>query len=323
MTRLLPGGENRMMTILFPDLSGYMAASRQAPGDDAVELVNAVLDVYIRAVLDHGGFIARCIHDEVLALFGAPPAREDDPERAIRAAFQIRSEIRSIGLDVKMGINTGLVYFGRVGNERHSELAVVGPAADVAARLVGKGDKVALPGQILAGEATHQATKHLFEFGAPAVFNLKGIARPVTSFEVLAPRERPLHRDGTSEEREWSVIQGSLDRLDEGARRVVTFASVLGTSFERSSLQRLVDTTDRVLGELVASGHFEAEGKEGYRFTRPEIREVAYRSIPRSRRAEIHREIAAIIGDRPKSEAHLEKAAEAGRPFEFQGVRLR
>jgi adenylate cyclase len=246
-------GENRVMTIVFPDLCGYMAASKQAPGDDAVELVNAILGIYIDNVLEHGGYVARCIHDEVLALFGTPPAREDDPEHAVRAALAIRTAIRAIGLDVKIGINTGLVYFGHVGNAAHAELAVVGPAADVAARLVGKGDKVALPGEILVGASVERATRHLFEYGPPRVLNLKGIAEPITSHELLGPRAVPLPSE-PDELRDRARLQAKLDALDPEAKRALALEGAKGEQHAMSKL--------------------------------------AYEAVPRTRRAALHRELA-------------------------------
>jgi len=294
-------GENRVLTVVFPDLCGYMAASRQAPGDEAVALVNTVQGTYIAAVHEHGGFIARCQHDEVLALFGVPTARVDAPVQAIRAALAIRTAIRALGLDVKIGINTGLVYFGPVGSVLHSELAVVGPPADVAARLVGKGAQVALPGQILVGASTYQQAQHEFDFGEGRVLELKGIRYPVTSYEVLDRRAAPsVEPAEPNADARWSRIASGLDGLARSARQLLQVASVIGAPFEAALLGRVVPDRARLpeaLEHLVAAGWLGREG-ERFRIGDAAVAEVLYQSLLPARRAELHAAIAAARGER-------------------------
>jgi len=290
-------GENRVLTVLFPDLCGYMAASRQAPGDEAVALVNTVQSTYIAAVHEHGGFIARCQHDEVLALFGVPTARVEIPVQAIRAALAIRTAIRALGLDVKIGINTGLVYFGPVGSPLHSELAVVGPPADVAARLVGKGAQVALPGQILVGESTYQQAQHEFEFGEGRVLELKGIRYPVTSYEVLDRRASSIEPAPPNADARWLAIASGLDGLSRTSRQLLQVASVIGAPFEAALLDRVVADRARLaeaLEHLVAAGWLGREG-ERVRVRDAAVAEVLYQSLLPARRAELRAAIAVAV----------------------------
>jgi class 3 adenylate cyclase len=277
-------GENRMLTVLFPDLSGYMAASGQAPGDQAVRLVDAVLGTYIDAIEQRGGFVARCMHDEVLALFGVPLARADDPIHAVETALAIRAAIRALGLDVKIAINTGLLYFGPVGNARHAELAVVGPAADVAARLVGKGARVAEAGQILVGESTFQQTRHRYEFAPARVHTLKGIREPERSHELLGERaaagQPAAHPDAT-----WSRIAAEIDRLGRTDRHLLQIASAVDRPFTAGLLDRIASGAEAGrLDELTAAGWLLRDG-EAYAFADPAVREVCYRSLLPARRA--------------------------------------
>src|SRR5204862_121813 len=78
--------------------------------------------------------------DGVLAVFGTLQAHEDDPERAIRAAMEIREAAQRLGLDVTAGINTGEVYVGAIGSEKHQEMTVVGPVVNLASRLQGQAE---------------------------------------------------------------------------------------------------------------------------------------------------------------------------------------
>ncbi|HEU5057561.1 MAG TPA: adenylate/guanylate cyclase domain-containing protein [Kofleriaceae bacterium] len=277
-------GENRMLTVLFPDLSGYMAASRQAPGDEAVRLVDAVLGTYIDAIEQRAGFVARCMHDEVLALFGVPLAGADDPVRAVETALAIRDAIHALGLDVKIAINTGLLYFGPVGNARHAELAVVGPAADVAARLVGKGDRVAEAGQILVGESTFEQTRHCFDFAPPRVHALKGIRAPVSSHELLGARpaagEPVGHPDAA-----WSRIAAEIDRLGRTDRQLLQIAGAIERPLSPDLLARLAPAADAGrLDALAAAGWLIREGGT-FTVADPAVREVLDRSLLPARRA--------------------------------------
>jgi len=283
-------GENRVLTVLFPDLCGYMAASKQAPGDEAVQLVNTVQSTYIAAIAAQGGFVARCQHDEVLALFGVPTAHVDDPLRAVRAALQIRTAIRALGLDVKIGINTGLVYFGPVGSELHSELAVVGPAADAAARLVGKGAQLAMPGQILVGESTAEQTRHAIDYGPARVHELKGIRTPVSSFEVTGERpEIGVPAPDVNDDALWSRLAAMLDQLPRTQRQVLQLASVIGAPFDAGRLGRMAGNREALalaLEHLVAGGWLDRDSSR-YVIRDPAVMNLLNRSLLPARRAAI------------------------------------
>lgn len=321
-------GENRVLTVLFPDLSGYMAASGQAPGEDAVLLVDAVLGTYIEIVHRHGGFIARCMHDEVLALFGIPTASADDPARALDAALAIRAAIRALGLDVKIGINTGLVYFGPVGSAEHAELAVVGTPADVAARLVGKGDRVALAGQILVGPSTEEQTRHRFELAAPRTLQLKGIRDPVTCHELVGRRD-PVQRPAPANpDARWSDIAAGLDRLGRTPRQLLQVASVIGRRFDTGLLARVLPVAPDLAGAvaaLIAAGWLDS-ANGGHAVRDPATADVLYRSLLPARRAALHAAVAGALesaGDAAGAALHRGEAERAGSAVEFaNGLRL-
>src|SRR6202022_4640291 len=89
--------------------------------EEAAGLVSGLLKAMVDALLKYEGRVDRFLGDGVLAVFGTPQAHESDPERAILAAMEIREAARVLGLEVTAGINTGEVYVGDVGSERHQE----------------------------------------------------------------------------------------------------------------------------------------------------------------------------------------------------------
>src|SRR4029450_10660311 len=143
-------GENRLVTMLFADMSGSVSSTRSPDAEDAALLVNQLLQAMVAATTEYGGQVDRFLGDGVLAVFGAPSVREDDAERAIRAALRIGEQARKLGLATTAGIKTGEVYFGAVGSAPHREVTVMGPAVNLAARLQGQ----APAGEILVSEAT-------------------------------------------------------------------------------------------------------------------------------------------------------------------------
>ena len=108
-------GENRLVTALFVDISGFTPMSQRLPTDAVIEKVNQCFRVVTDAVYRHEGNVNRFIGDCVLAFFGAPLAHENDPERAILAALEMQTEIARLGLQIRVGINTGVMYFGPIG----------------------------------------------------------------------------------------------------------------------------------------------------------------------------------------------------------------
>ncbi|HWC06903.1 MAG TPA: AAA family ATPase [Gemmatimonadota bacterium] len=213
--------QTRLLTVLFADLSGSVAATHDLDPEDAVGRVNQALDLMARSVTAREGRVDRYLGDGLLALFGAPLAHEDDPLRAISAAIAIRDAIGSIGLAATVGINTGEVYVGRVGGEAHREFTAMGPVVNLAARLQSKAE----PGQILTGEATYRLARRAFGF-SPLTLEIKGVPHPVVAYAVGEPLPRPelargiegLSAELTGRAREIARLVEALEGLDSGGR---------------------------------------------------------------------------------------------------------
>jgi class 3 adenylate cyclase/tetratricopeptide (TPR) repeat protein len=178
-------GENRLVTVLFADMSNSVATTEGMAPDEAAELVNKLLKAMVDAFTRYEGRVDRFLGDGALAVFGTPYTHENDPERAILAAQEIREKAQELGLQVTGGINTGRVYFGEMGSDDHRELTVMGPVVNLAARIQGEAEA----GEVLIGETTQRHVRRAFELTRREV-EIKGIdgTVPVYRVEKQLPR---------------------------------------------------------------------------------------------------------------------------------------
>jgi class 3 adenylate cyclase/tetratricopeptide (TPR) repeat protein len=172
-------GEERLVTVVFADLTESVRRTSDLSPEEATALVNPLLEAMVELMVRHGGRIDRFLGDGVLAVFGVPEAHEDDPIRAVRAAVELRERAASLGLAITAGVNTGRVYFGPVGSSLHEELTVMGPTVNLAARL----QSAAGADQILVGESTRGHVESSFHLER-LTLTIKGIAKPVAAYSA-------------------------------------------------------------------------------------------------------------------------------------------
>src|SRR6266852_133561 len=179
--------ERKVVTVLFADLVGFTSRAEQLDPED----VRAVLAPYwerLRSELERfGGTVEKFIGDAVMALFGAPVSREDDPERAVRAALAIRDWAREEeGLQVRIAVTTGeaLVLLGA--RPEAGEGMAAGDVVNTAARL----QSSAPVNGILVGETTHRATAETIDYSERPPVEAKGKEAPIPVWEVLQARAR-------------------------------------------------------------------------------------------------------------------------------------
>src|SRR6202165_4166526 len=190
----VPGEERRTVTVLFADLSGYTSMAEQLDHETVKTLIERCLTRLSSEVERFGGHVDKYIGDNVMAVFGAPVAHEDDPERAVRAAVGMQAAMAELNeeiapefgfeLALRVGINTGEVLAGHVGDA----YTVLGDAVNVAARL-----QAASPvGGIVVGERTQRSSASVFAYRELEPLSLKGKADPVSAWEVLELSESGL-----------------------------------------------------------------------------------------------------------------------------------
>ena len=189
--------ERRWATVLFADLSGFTQLSERMDPEDVRTLIDGCMTRMGAIAERYGAAGVRVIGDQLMAVFGAPLAREDDPERAVRAALEIQRCAAEHpegfgGLSLRVGVNTGEMMFAPVGPDQN--FTVMGDAVNTASRL----ESAAPSGRVLVGEETWRATRRAIRYQAMEPLRLKGKAAPVAALvavEALAePREGLLSR---------------------------------------------------------------------------------------------------------------------------------
>jgi class 3 adenylate cyclase/tetratricopeptide (TPR) repeat protein len=234
--------ERRQVTVLFADLSGYTAVVERMDPEAAKALVDRALMRLGQEVERFGGTVDKYIGDNVMAIFGAPVAHEDDAERAVRAGLGMQDAMSEVNeslppgehLDLRVGINTGEVLAGAIGQA----YTVVGDTVNVAARL----QSAARPGSVTVGERTMRATSEAVRYEALEPLALKGKAEPVPAWEaggLIAPqavvraapaRESPL----VGRDDELAALETLYGRVvREGAPQLVTLVGEAGVGKSR------------------------------------------------------------------------------------------
>jgi class 3 adenylate cyclase/tetratricopeptide (TPR) repeat protein len=236
--------ERKVVTILFADLVGSTArAEHQDPED-----VRAALSAYyarLRSELErHGGTVEKFIGDAVMAVFGAPVAHEDDPERAVRAALAIRDALAESDVDVRIAVHTGEALVSRGAKVAAGEAMVAGDVVNSAARL-----QTAAPvNGVLVGETTYRATAHTIEYDATGPVRAKGKSDPLPAWVAIGAKSRfgvDVEREPGTElvgrEDEVALLSSAFARVRrEREPQLVTLVGVPGIG------------KSRLVGELLA-----------------------------------------------------------------------
>jgi class 3 adenylate cyclase len=222
--------ERKTVSVLFADLVGFTARAERLDPEE-VRGVLAPYHARVRAELERfGGTVEKFIGDAVVALFGAPVAHEDDPERAVRAALAVREAIGELDAAVRIGVTTGEALVTRDARVLEGEGMAAGDVLNTAARL-----QAAAPANgILVDAATRRATESAIEYGEADLVFAKGKAEPVSVWEAIAPRARLgvdiAFRGGAAlvgREHELDALRDAFDRSCR--ERTAQLVSLVGT----------------------------------------------------------------------------------------------
>jgi len=246
--------QRKLVTVLFADVSGFTHMSEQLDHEEVSEIINALWSRLDKTILDLGGFIDKHIGDAVMALFGAPTAQEDDPERAIRAALGMQAEIKSWkagfseinptlhglvqNIKMRIGINTGPVLLGTVGTT--GEYTAIGDAVNLASRL----EHAAPVGGVLISQDTYQHVRGIFEVIPLDPIQVKGKSEPIQVYVVNARRPRSfritsrgvegIETRTIGREVELGKIQAALQTVMEASQvHLVSIVAEAGTGKSR------------------------------------------------------------------------------------------
>ena len=232
-----PRRERKVVTVVFCDLVGFTSRAESLDPED----VEAILRPYherVRSELErHGGTVEKFIGDAVMALFGAPTAHEDDPERAVRAALAIRDFAVEEGIELRVGITTGEALVSLDARPDAGEGMASGDVVNTAARL----QSAAPVNGVLVDETTYRATRQAIEYEDAVSVEAKGKSEPIAVWEATAARSRfgvDVAHEARSQlvgrERELAALQDVFDRARHGRTpQLLTLVGVPGIGKSR------------------------------------------------------------------------------------------
>src|SRR5205809_4108383 len=240
--------ERKVLTAVFADVVGSTALAELLDPEDVKLVVGEAVARIVGEVESLAGHVKDLAGDGVLAFFGAPTTREDDAERAVRAALRIVAEIDDYGREVlrgwgiegfgvRVGAATGSVVVGEIGAGQRVEYAAFGDTVNLAARL----QSAAQPGSVLVDDSTHRALEQLFAWDAPLELELKGKAEPVRAWPVAGVQAGPRRQRGVpgveahlvGRARELGTAREALDALQAGRGGVLVVSGDPGIGKSR------------------------------------------------------------------------------------------
>ncbi len=223
-------GERKTVTALFADIKGSMELIEDLDPEQARAIIDPALALMIAAVHRYEGYIVQSTGDGVFALFGAPVAYEDHPQRALYAALRMQEEMRKYAtrlreagnppVEIRIGVNTGEAVIRSIRTEdAHTEYTPIGHAMGLAARM----QTLAPSGSIVVAQETQRVTAGYFELKPLGSAKIKGVSEPVAIYEVagLGPLRTRLQRAAS---RGLSRFVGRASELDQ-MRRVAALAA--------------------------------------------------------------------------------------------------
>lgn len=231
-------GERREVVVLFADLKGYTSMSEKLDAEEVTFLMNRLLRDLAGAVYEYEGYVDKFIGDAVMALFGAPLAHEDDPERGVLAGLRMLEVVREenarseFDLSLRVGINLGEVIAAHLGSQMSLQYTVIGDTVNVASRLEGAAE----PNTVLVSEAVWNRVQRRFEGVELPPMTLKGKAEPIRGWRVEGLRAERRRREQTpfvGREDELARLTSTFERAASGASAAILLEAEAGVGKTR------------------------------------------------------------------------------------------
>jgi len=218
-------GERRHATVAFSDLSGYTALNERLDPEEVEEIMARIKREAVAIIERHGGTVNQFVGDEIMALYGVPVARRDDPGRAIRAAIELHAAVRAISnelaprigstLGMHTGASTGLVVVRR-SDARAGQFTVTGDTVNTAARL----RSLAADDEVVVSAETWREVSALFDAEPGDAVGVKGKKQPVVPYRIRGARSRaeggPPFVGRTEEVQQFDTLMRSCRELRRG-----------------------------------------------------------------------------------------------------------
>jgi class 3 adenylate cyclase len=251
--------ERRIVSVVFVDLVGFTSRSEQLDPED----VRAILNPYHGTVRDElesfGGVVEKFVGDAVMAVFGAPTAHGDDPERAVRAALAVREAVEALNtqqpeleLRIRGAVNTGEAVVTLSARPSHGEAMVAGDVVNTASRL----QQHAPVGEIVVGEETYRTTRSAIEYEPMEPVTAKGKTEPLSVWRAITAESATGERHLSStpfvgRSREVGLLDATWERVErERHPHLITVLGAPGVGKSRLSAeftQRIASGGGRVV----------------------------------------------------------------------------
>ena len=243
-------GERKQVTVMFCDMERFTPLSEMLGIEEAYSVMDQVYEILIHKVHDYEGTVNEMTGDGVLALFGAPIALEDAPQRAIRSSLAIHREMAKFSdklrqekkvippIKMRVGIHTGPVVVGTLGNDLRVEFKAVGETVNLASRV----ESLAVAGATYITEETFKLTEGFFRVEALGERTIRGKEKPVQIYRVIAPSSRRTRFDVSAErgltpfvgrDRELELLLDGFERCKNGQGQAFSIVSEAGVGKSR------------------------------------------------------------------------------------------
>jgi class 3 adenylate cyclase len=263
-TRSSVEGERKLVTVLFADVANFTTISEKLDPEEIHEIMDACFKILMDEIHKYEGTINQFTGDGVMALFGAPLAHEDHAQRACHAALAIQNSLDrysqklkedlSIDFKMRLGLNSGPVVVGAIGDDLRMDYTAIGDTINLASRM----QSSAAPGTVLVSSHTHKLAKDFFAFTSLGKLPVKGKEEPQDAYVLLSPTEVTT-RIGASavagltpfvgRVREMETLKESLDKARAGQGQVVGIVGEAGVGKSRILLEMKRLFTDMALLE--------------------------------------------------------------------------
>jgi class 3 adenylate cyclase/tetratricopeptide (TPR) repeat protein len=243
-------GERKQVTVMFCDMKGFTSLTETLGPEETYAVMDQIYGILIHKVHDYEGTVNEMTGDGIMALFGAPIALEDAPQRAIRSALAIHREMARFNdrlkkernnmppIRMRIGIHSGPVVVGTLGNDLRVEFKAVGDTVNLASRM----ENLAESGTTYVTDATFRLTEGYFRYEFLGEKDIKGLEEPVKVYRAIAPSLRQTRFDVSAERglttfvgrhRELEILFDAFERFREGRGQAVSIISEAGVGKSR------------------------------------------------------------------------------------------
>ncbi len=243
-------GERKQVTVMFCDMMGFTPLSEKLDPETMYAMMDQVYEILIHKIHDYEGTVNEMTGDGIMALFGAPIALEDAPQRALRSALAVHREMAKFNdklkqerksippLKMRIGVHTGPVVVGTLGNDLRVEFKAVGDTVNLASRMEG----LAEPGTSYVTEETFKLTEGFFRFEGLGEREVKGREELVNVYRVIAPSTRRTRFDVSAERgltpfvgrgRELELLLDAFERVKAGRGQAFSITAEAGVGKSR------------------------------------------------------------------------------------------